>query len=287
MIIDSHAHINFKEFADEIDSVIKRALDNNTWLINVGSNFETSKKAVQISDQYEKGVYASIGIHPIHLIKDITESATFDNKEYKFKTKKEEFDYKKFKNLALSSKKVKAIGEVGLDVYYYKKDEVSDAYKIQTQVFEKFIDLAQELDFPLILHCRGTKDDPYEAYDRIIKILENKKVNRGVMHCYGGNLDQAKKIVDLGLYVGFTGILTFKKATELHEIAKEIPLEKILIETDAPFLAPEPFRGKRNEPLYVKYVGEKLAELKDISFEKVAEQTFENAKTLFQLDEEL
>lgn len=283
MLIDSHCHVNFKEYTDEIDKVIKSSLDKNTWLINVGSNYSTSKKSVKIADNYEKGVYAAVGIHPIHLIEDITETATFDNKEYSFTTKKEYFDYEKFKDLAQSSDKVVAIGEVGLDVYYYKPEEVEKAYDIQIEVLEQFIDLAKELNLPLVLHCRGTKENPYDAYDKLIEILKRKQYYIGVVHCYGGNLEQAKEFIDLGFYIGFTGIITFKKSEVLQKIAKDLPLERILIETDAPFLAPEPFRGKRNLPEYVKYVGEKIANLKNLSKEDVFNQTFKNASKLFKI----
>lgn len=290
MLIDSHCHVNFNEYAEDLDKVIRRALKNNTWLINVGSNFETSRKSIEIAKNYEKGVYATVGLHPIHLVKDIAETAVFDKKEYSFKTKQEDFDYEKFENLAASSDKVVGIGEVGLDFFRLedKKHSIKEIKKIQQEAFVKAIKLSKELKLPLVLHARGEADNPFEVYDMMADILKKSALggensSNGVLHCYGGTLEQVKKFLDLGLYIGFTGIVTFKNAKDIHEIAKFVPLEKILIETDAPFLAPEPHRGKRNEPFFVKFVAEKIAALKGISFEKVEEQTFKNAKKLFKL----
>jgi len=288
MLIDSHCHVNFAEYKNEIDEIIKRAHDNETWLINIGSNFATSRKSIEIAEKYEQGVYATVGCHPIHLTKDIIETATFDKKEYKFTTKKEEVDFAKYKELVESSKKVVAIGEVGLDYFRLSENgtNLEEVKPIQRQVFEGFIDLAQELKLPLVIHARGAETDPYGVYDEIIDILEHSIQNTehsGVIHCYGGNLVQARKFIELGFYIGFTGIVTFKNAKELQNIAKELPLDKILIETDAPFLAPDPYRGKRNEPLYVQYVAKKIAELKEIAVDEVANQTTDNAKKLFNI----
>jgi len=169
------------------------------------------------------------------------------------------------------------------------KDNPIDKIKAnQVKYFKEFIKLAQELNLPLVLHCRGEETDPYGAYDLMIEIIKAegrrpKDEVRGVIHCFGGNLEQAKKFLDLGFYIGVTGIVTFKNAKDIQQIAKEVPLDKILIETDAPFLAPEPFRGQRNEPAYVKYVAQKIAELKGLTFEEVAKATYENTCELFKL----
>lgn len=289
MLIDSHCHINFKVYKKDADDVIQRSLSGDTWLINVGAQFSTSKRAIVIAEKYEKGVYAAVGLHPIHLLDDITESAVIAGQKYTITTKKEEFDYEKYKTLALSSKKIVALGETGLDYYNTKSQgPISNKDKIlQKQVFEKFIDLSQEINLPLIVHCRGDEDDYYGVYDEMLEIFsarqQKRKIN-GVIHCFGGNLQQAQQFVQLGFYIGFTGIITFKrKAEELQEIVKKLPLDKILIETDAPFLAPEPYRGKRNEPVYVKFVAEKIAELKNISPQEVIDITTKNAIKLFNL----
>ena len=284
MLIDTHAHINFKVFDNDLESVIKRSLDNNTYFINVGSNFETSEKAIEIAEKFT-GVWAVIGCHPEHLVDDINEKVFLDNKEQVIKIKKETFDYKKYLDLARSSKKVVGIGETGLDFYYLKpeKHDVEKTKELEINVFKQFIKLAKELNLPLVLHCRGEEGKNFVAYDLMLEIMNQEKYFNGVIHCFGGNLEQAKKFIDMGFYIGFTGIVTFKNAKELQQIAQEIPLEKILIETDSPYLAPVPFRGKINEPSHVRYVAEKIAELKGMKFEEVEKQTFVNAKKLFNI----
>ncbi len=282
MLIDSHCHINFNTYREDAEEVIQRSLNKDIWLINVGAQYSTSARSIKIAEKYPQGVLAVVGLHPIHLIQDITETATFDYQEYKFTTRQEEFDYQEYKDLALSSKKVVGLGETGLDYYYFDQLEITvrKAKEIQKKVFQGFIKMSQELNLPLVIHVRGSKENPQDAYNDVIEIISNYDF-KGVVHCYGGNLEQAKKIIDQGLYLGFTGIITFKKADQLRQIVKEIPLEKILVETDAPFLAPEPYRGKRNEPIYVVEVAKKVAEIKNLSFAQVAEQTFKNTQALF------
>src|SRR3990167_1708044 len=338
MFIDTHAHLNFKAFKNDYKEAIKRAFDNNIkGIINIGSNFSTSLEATRIAheygedtngheyesrtDRHECGVWAAVGLHPIHLVKDIVESATFNGKEYAFKTNQEVFNYEKYKKLALSSKKVIAIGETGLDYFRLieddksqdtsrlhsrqarnkiqdtNKSQVSNYKQIQKKVFKEHIRLATELKLPLIIHCREEENDPYGTYNELLEILrgvypeilhcvqndsrraqngrrkgQNDKL-KGVIHCFGGSLEQAQEFIKLGFYLGFTGIVTFKNAKEVQDVAEKIPLDKILIETDAPFLAPIPHRGKRNEPAYVIEVARKIAEIKNVSFEKVEEQT--------------
>ena len=310
MIIDSHAHINFKEYDAELDDVIQRSLDNQTWLINVGSNYESSQKAIEIAKKYGLGVWAAVGLHPIHLIKDIEEKTEFEGKEISFFTPREKFsarggsasggDYNKYLALAKSSDNVVGLGETGLDFFRLAdaKHPIAKIKEMQINVFKEFIKLAKETDLPLILHCRGEEKDPLAAYDLMLEIL-NSELNQlgsadgstkltmtaspGVIHCFGGTLTHALKFIDLGFYIGFTGIVTFKNAKDLQQIAQEIPLDKILVETDAPFLAPDPYRGKRNEPSYVQYVVQKIADLKHLTFEQVAKATFENTSNLFKL----
>lgn len=303
MYIDTHAHLNFREYKDEIPEVIKRAQEAKVEaIINVGSNFNTSKKCVEIaignsplavrkspkanSQQPIANLYSAVGVHPIHLVKDITESATFDGRTYSFTTKQEDFDYQKFKKLALSSQKVVAIGETGLD-YFHNSDDRT----IQKKVFREHIRLAKELNLPLILHCRGEENDPYGVYDEMLKILNSQFIirdsktsgGRGVIHCYGGNLEQAKQFIDLGFCLGVNGIVTFKNAKQLQLTLKDCPLEKMLIETDCPFLAPEPYRGERNEPAFVVEVAKKIAQLKNIPLSEVEKTATQNAINLFKL----
>lgn len=287
MLIDSHCHINFNAYQEDSNEVIGRALADDIWLVNIGSDYTTSKNAIEIAKNYSSGVYAVAGLHPIHLIDDITETVIVNGKKQDVTTPKEVFDYNLYRDLAKSSNKMVGLGEVGLDYFYFDKNDqdAKDKKNLQKEVFKNFINLASELKLPLVIHCRGHKDDPYGAYDDILEILRSsdKRVG-GVIHCFGGNLTQAKDFVKLGFYVGFTGIITFKKKSEdLQEIVKDLPLEKILIETDAPFLSPEPYRGQRNEPAYVKFVAKKVAELKNLTLEEVSIATVNNTKEMFNI----
>ncbi len=276
MIIDSHAHITFKEYAKDLQDVIKRSFEVGVQIINASNSLETSRQAVELAEKYDN-MWAVVGCHPDDLEENLSARGGSAHGG----------DIEKYRQLAQSSKKVVGIGEVGLD-YYRLAENGKDTKAYQKEIFMQFIDLAQELDLPLVLHCRGAKDDPYCAYDEILDFLKSKTQNpksesRGVIHCFGGNLEQANKFLDLGFYIGITGIVTFKNAKELQAIVKEVPLDKILIETDAPFLAPEPYRGQRNEPSYVKYVCQKIADLKGLSFEEVESATYKNTCRLFNL----
>lgn len=250
LLIDTHAHVNFNDFKNDSKEVVERALDGGVWMINVGAYGDASEKAIEIAKEYDNGVYAAVGQHP---------------------GTKEEFNYDYFLNLA-KHEKVVGIGECGLE-YFHIKDE--RAWQKQKEIFAKHIELAKEINKPLIIHCRNAHED-------LLKILHlEAELPSGVMHFFTGNLEQAKKYVDLGFYISFSGVITFVK--EYEEVVRQIPLEKILVETDCPFVAPVPCRGKRNEPQYVKYVAQKIAEIRGLSFDEVSEQTTKNAKNLFRL----
>ena len=274
MLIDTHCHINFNAYRDDADEVIKRALANDVWMISVGSQRSTSERAIEYSNKYNKGVYAAVAIHPIHLFKTEVDEAEND---FKFSARGEEFDHDFYKKLA-ENKKTVAIGETGLDYFHWPEGFTKEEVKARQQaVFECHLDLAEELNLPVIIHCR-------EAHDDILKILETrykgkKFKERGVLHCFSGDLDLAKKYIDLGFLISFTGLITF--ANNWDKVITKLPLGKLMIETDSPYLTPVPFRGKRNEPLYVKYVAEKIAELRSLKFDEVAEVTFNNAMRLF------
>ncbi len=258
MLVDSHAHLNFKAYKDDLSEVIDRCHQADMKVINVGAAFDTSVRAIELNK--EKNFYASIGLHPIHV----------DD---------EEFDTAKYQELIDKNKKIIAIGETGFDYWHSPKAE---CYDKQKKLFEAHIKLAKDNDLPIIVHGRNGKDDP-TAYQDIYNILKDNNVTKGVVHCYGGNLEEAKKFVELGLHLGFTGIVTFKKTDELQAIAKWIPFAKMLIETDAPYLSPEPHRGDRNEPVYVKYVAQTIAKLRHMEEEDVIEITGQNAIELFGL----
>ncbi len=291
MLIDSHCHINFAAFKDDGDDVIRRALSANVWLVNVGAQKSTSERTVKIADKYPVGVYAVVGLHPIHLVQDVTESATFEGETYEFTTKQEIFDYHGYLELAKSSAKVVGLGETGLDYYYFDQftpEQIAQAKEVQQEVFGQFIKMSRELSLPLVLHFRGTKEDKFIAYQDAIAIMEQSVVAagplRGVVHGFTGSLRQAERFMELGFYIGHNGIITFKKKVEwIQEIVKVMPLSRILVETDAPFLTPEPYRGQRNEPAYVRLVAQKVAELKGLPLEEVAEATTANARKLFNI----
>ncbi|MFH1780797.1 MAG: TatD family hydrolase [Candidatus Nealsonbacteria bacterium] len=247
MLIDTHAHLNFNVYKEDSSKVLRRSLDNNIWMINVGSQYSTSKRAVEIAEQYKEGVYAAVGLHPIHA--------------------QDGFVYADYK--ALAERKVVAIGEIGLD---YKSEYVAFKEK-QREVFLQQLKLAEDLNLPVIFHCRMAHDD-------LISILvENSSRPTGVVHCFTGTWLQAEKYLDLGFCLGFNGII-FK--LNLDEIIKKAPLDKILIETDCPYLTPSQEQG-RNEPLFVKHVAQKIAQVKNLGYEKIAEITTQNARKLFKI----
>lgn len=266
MLIDSHAHLNFEEFKNDWQQIITDCQKKDIWLINVGAQLETSKIALEIANQYDRGVYAAVGLHPIHVA-----GSNFHP---------EEFAEQEYRKLIGSSKKVVAIGETGFDFFHNDKN-----FEQQKEIFLKHLDLAKEFNLPIILHGRNSKDGNKDAYQEILQVIKrySDRAIKGVIHCYGGTLQEAKKFLDQGYYIGFTGVITFPKTDKLAAIVKEIPLEKILIETDCPFLAPEPYRGKRNQPQYVRFVAKKIAEIKQIQYNKVIKQTSQNTINLFKL----
>ncbi|MBI5254595.1 TatD family hydrolase [Candidatus Falkowbacteria bacterium] len=278
-MIDTHAHVNFNAFKDDFDDVIKRGLAQNTQIINVGSQLSTSKRAIDFAKQYAN-CFASIGLHPIHL-----QDMLVEEEGEKFTTRKEDFSYEAYKELA-KQPKVIAIGETGLDYWHLNNNEpAAVAIARQKQVFAEHIKLANELNLPVIVHCRGLPTHGFgkaSAYDEILEELTKQPPeNGGIMHCFGGLIDLVEKFVDLGLYISFNGILTFDKTGHIADILRATPDDKILTETDCPYLTPEPHRGKRNEPAFVEFVIKKIAEIKGMTFDKVDELTTNNAKRLF------
>jgi TatD DNase family protein len=270
--IDTHAHLNFKAFKDDYKDAIRRAFDANVkGIINVGSNLSTSFDAMRIVRGYEDSadsrgskIFAAVGLHPIHVLD-------------------EKFAYDEYLKLA-KDKKVVALGETGIDLYHDK-----NTIDLQREVFKKILEIAQKVNKSVILHCRGTQESPFSAYDELLKILtpytlHHKPIIKGVIHCFGGTLDQAQKFIKLGFYIGFTGIVTYKNAEIMQDVVKNVSLEKILIETDSPYLAPQKYRGTRNEPAYVIEVAKKIAEIKKIPLKEVEKITTQNAIKLFGLD---
>lgn len=255
MLIDTHCHLDFKDFDKDRDDVLARAARQDVrYIINVGSSLEGSERSLALADKYEQ-VFASIGVHP-------HEASTVNDDTIN-----------SIRQMA-RRKKVVAIGEVGLD--YYKNESPKD---LQKGAFRKFVNLAQELDLPLVIHNREADDDTLS----ILKEEAGRKI-KGVMHCFSGDAAFLAKCLGMGLFVSFTCNVTFKNAKNLRLIAKEAPLEKIFLETDAPFLAPQAFRGSRNEPAYLKYSRDEIAKVKNIPEDRIESATSENAVRFFRLE---
>lgn len=249
MLIDTHAHVNFDDFADDADEVLKKSLMEGVFVINVGSQYSDSEKAVEMAKKYG-GVWAAVGLYPINI-----EHETWNMEQYLELAK---------------NKKVVAIGEMGLD-YYHIKEEADQ--KKQKEIFLAGIKLANETQKPMMIHCR-------EAYDDLLEILKNNPVEkRGAIHCFVGSLKTAQEFINLGYKIGLNGIITYSESYD--KLIKNIDLKDILIETDCPYLTPALHKGERNEPVYVKLVAEKIAKIKQISVEEVEEITTQNAKILF------
>lgn len=277
-LIDVHAHTEFSVFKNDADAVIRRALDAGIGIINVGTQADTSRAAVELARRYSDGVWAAVGLHPIH-----TEKSYYDSQELGgdkgFTSRGEDFDYDYYRSFA-ADPRVVVIGECGLDYFRIKNDESRIKNK-QKDVFIKHLELAKELNKPLMIHCRpsaGTND----AYQEIFKILKPRiPPLKTIMHFYAGSLVMARQFLELGCYFTFGGVITF--ARDYDDVIKYIPLDQILLETDAPYVAPAPYRGKRNESAYIVETAKKLAEIKGINFETAAVKTTENASRVFKI----
>lgn len=259
-MIDSHCHIDGEQFDEDRDEVVRRARDAGvTAMLNVGTgdpNTDDFRRAVAVAEKYDN-VFASVGVHP------------HDAKLYGDKAENHLID------LVRASKKVIAWGEIGLDYYYDHSPR-----DVQREVFRRQIRTAREFGLPIIIHSR-------DADDETVEILTEEcsyEGFRGVMHCFGGTPEMARDLMSLGFLISFAGNVTFKKAENLREAARVVPLDRLLVETDCPFLTPIPFRGKRNEPAYVEHTARFLAELLNVPVAELADRTTSNFKELFQLD---
>jgi TatD DNase family protein len=282
--IDIHSHVNFKAFDEDRDVVINRALDNNTWIINVGTQFDTSKKAVEMTNDYRDGVYATIGLHPIHTGASYHDEDELGSEGQEFTSRGEIFDKEKYREL-INLGKVVAIGECGLDYYRCTEDTIEK----QKVAFISQIELANEFDLPLMLHIRNNdEDESRNAYNDALQILKKYSKVKGDVHFFAGSLEDAMNFTLFGFTLSFTGVITYNprkdgKGCNYEEIIKNIPIEMIMTDTDSPYVAPVPYRGKRNEPLYVKEIVKKIAEIKDLKEEDVSKIIVENAKRIFKL----
>mgnify|MGYP001380099240 CR=1 FL=1 len=263
-LIDSHSHLQFSDFDNDRQEVLARMREKNIQAIIIGSNSYESSAAINLAEQ--ENFFASIGLHPIHVQGGTGDPLT------------ESFNVEDFSEL-LKNPRVVGIGECGLDYFHGGENNKEE----QKEVFQKQIKLAQDFKKPLILHIRAKNN--FDAHQDVLDLLKNNNYQAegaGVVHFFSADWEIAKKFLDLGFCLSFTGVITFTH--QYDEVVKNTPLEKILVETDCPYVAPEPFRGKRNEPIFVEYVAKKIAELKNISIEKVAVTTTKNCIKLFGLE---
>ncbi|MCK5762066.1 MAG: TatD family hydrolase [Candidatus Izimaplasma sp.] len=256
MLVDTHVHLNSKKFNENLEEVIQRALNNDVeTMIVVGFDKETNTRAIELAEEYSF-IYATVGFHP-------TDAKHIKPNDYILLIEQ------------LKHEKVVGIGECGLD-FYWDKEFIEE----QIKVFKRQIELSFEFNKPLIIHMR----DASEATYNVLSEYSNLK---GIMHCYSGSPEMAQNFIDLGLHISLGGPVTFKNGHKPKKVAEMVPLDKILVETDAPYLSPHPFRGKINEPARVKLVAEEIARIKNINYEDFAKQTTKNAYKLFDIKEKI
>lgn len=248
-LVDTHCHLDNSQYDADREELLKKIEENMEFVVNIGYDLNSSKNSIELAKKY-KNIYATIGIHPTDIGDNFIEE-----------------DYNNLKTLGMEEKVV-AIGEIGLDYHWMTKEK-----EVQANWFRKQMELARELKKPVVIHTR-------EATADTVAILKEFPDVKGILHCYPGSYETASEIME-NYYFGVGGVLTFKNSKKTVEFVKQIPLEKIVIETDAPYLTPEPYRGKRNHPEYVKFVVEKIAEIKGVTFEEVLSVTTENAKKIY------
>lgn len=285
-MFDSHAHTHFAAFESDYREVIRRALDKGVGMINVGTQLDTSRRAIEVAHEFEnERVFASVGLHPIH-----TTASYHDAKELgggeaakAFTSRGEEFDKKEYLKLA-KDHKVVAIGECGLDYYRLEtgsESQVASEIEKQKEVFKEHIEIAKETGKALMIHCRPSKGTD-DAYEDLLEIITNYKVQiPKVLHFYVGSAEMTKKFLGAGFNFEFGGVITFSR--DYDEQIKMIPLDRILLETDAPYVAPEPYRGRRNEPAYVVEVAKRLAAIKNVEYNELERTIDENARKVFKI----
>ncbi len=252
MLFDSHAHLDDEKFDTDRDEVIKSLKDEGlSYVVNIGADIKSSRNSVELAKKYDF-IYAAVGVHP----HDAAEMCDADIEELEELSKYE---------------KVVAIGEIGLDYHYDDTDKEAQKFW-----FEKQLKLSQKLNLPFIVHDR-------DAHADTLEIIKKVGYTNGVMHCFSGSVEMAREVIKMGMYVSIAGTVTFKNAPKAQAVAGSVPIDKLLIETDCPYLTPEPFRGKRNNPANVKYTAMKIAELRGMTIEEIAKITLENAKRFYNI----
>ena len=257
MIFESHAHYEDRKFdSDRVELLSIMKKKNIGTIINVGTTIELSQASIDLAKEYDF-IYAAVGVHPSDIECLEKDPAGLDQ----------------IRAMACEENKVVAIGEIGLDFYWEKDEAVRER---QRYWYLKQLELARELDLPVIIHSRDANEETFNIMKEAASLG-----TRGVIHCYSGSPEMAKQYVKLGYYIGIGGVVTFKNGKKLKETAKRIPLERILVETDAPYMAPEPFRGERNDSTFLPYVIKEISELREITVDEVMEATRENGRELF------
>ena len=254
MLIDSHCHLTYEPMVSNISNVMELCQKHSvSKILTIGTNLNTSKKSIEIANDH-KNIYCTVGLHPNEIVNEYN---NFSNIE----------------NLAYSSKKIIGIGETGLDFHYGKEN-----YLIQIEMFEKQINLANKLSKPVVVHTRSADEETLS----VLKNYSNTNINF-IIHCFTGSVKFCEKLLNLGCYISFSGIITFKNTEEIIQSLKIVPLDKLLIETDSPYLSPVPFRGKKNMPSNVKIVAEKVSSVKNIPFKDIAKHTTDNFYKIFKI----
>ena len=254
-IVDSHCHLDFKDFQDDLDLVIKKAYDSNVkHMLSISVNLEDFNNVYKVANSYDN-IYCTTGIHPNNVPENKNNELLFEKL-----------------SLNLNKKKVIGVGETGLDFYRNEENRIN-----QIEYFNTHLEVSGLLNYPTIVHTRNAEKDTINCIEKAVK----KHSTKGLIHCFTSTMELAKKVLDEGFYISFSGIITFKKVDDLIDVVKYVPLDRILVETDAPFLAPMPFRGKRNEPSFVTHTLKKIAEIKRKNVEDMAQITTDNFFNLF------
>lgn len=290
MLIDSHCHLQFKSFDQNRDEVIARCIEKGMVMNTIGTQMATSKKAVALANKYEP-IYATVGLHPIQ-----SKQVSVEEEEVMFVAKGEDFDTEYYEELVVSSDKVIAIGETGLDAFHVPDDiAIEKVFDDQWELFQKHVALANKYNLPIVIHTRDGKEQEdgsrVSAHKELIKRLSSLDVRPlagAVVHCFTGNWQEAEAYLEMGFYLGFTGVVTFPpKKTDpepqiaLQEVIEKVPLDRVLVETDAPFLAPQAYRGKQSEPWMTEEVVKYISNMRGVEYDLFRKITVENTKKIF------
>lgn len=283
MLIDTHCHVHFNAYKDDMDEVVRACLSGGVQMVTIGTQRDTSANGIKLAERYD-GVWATVGLHPSHLF-----AGYHDEGEVQFKSRNETFDPGYYGEL-LRHPKVVAVGEMGLDYHYAYEDVAADEMKArEAAAFEAGARLAIANDLPVVIHCRDAHDDQAALIAKIWGPVKEGEPPRGVIHCFTGTRADAERYLAMNFLLAFGGTITYPPRKSdlragkepLTDVVKWAPLDRIVIETDAPYLTPVPHRGERNTPLHVKIVAEKIAELRGIPYEEIARITTANARNLF------